>query len=113
MRLWRYSYSRFRLKFGEALRKTSVALSVLCAVASLLCIVDLLLYFGFDHNPADKALLHRGLRVAQGVFAVGVVYGLVFDYKATSAEMDSGCGCAAVVAVMDLSPPGESVGGMA
>lgn len=83
MRLWRYSYSRFRLKFGEALRKTSVALSVLCAVASLLCIVDLLLYFGFDHNPADKALLHRGLRVAQGVFAVGVVYGLVFDYKAT------------------------------
>lgn len=76
-RLAGYRLSRYRLSFDKVLRIAASVLSVATLVASLLCIVDLLLYFGFDHNPSDLGLLRRGLRVVQGVFALSVVSDLL------------------------------------
>lgn len=83
VRLWRYSFGRFRLHFAAAIRSVANALSVLSAVAALLCIIDLLLYFGIDHNPSDIGLLRRGLRVVQAVFAIEVVFGLTVNAAST------------------------------
>ena len=83
VRLWRYDFGRFRLHFAAAIRAGSTVLGVAAAVASLLCIVDLLLYFGFDHNPSDRGLLRGGLRALQAVFAANVLYSLVLRGRAT------------------------------
>lgn len=77
-RLRMYRFSRFRMKFGETLRRGSAMLWAASLVASILCIVDLLLYFGFDNNPSDIGMLGRGLRAVQAVFAVNVLYNIVF-----------------------------------
>lgn len=78
-RLQQYRFSRFRMQFGQALRTGSSVLWAVALVASLLCVVDMLLYFGFDHSPSDLGLLNRGLRAVQAVFAVNVVYNLVLN----------------------------------
>lgn len=78
-RLQQYRFSRFRMQFGQALRTGSSVLWAVALVASLLCVVDMLLYFGFDHNPSDLGLLNRGLRAVQAVFAVNVVYNLALN----------------------------------
>lgn len=83
MRLMQYGFSRFRLHFGGAIRVGTSVMSVLAAIASLLCIVDLLLYFGFDHNPSDLGMLRSGLRGVQAVFGVNVLYNLVFNARTT------------------------------
>ena len=86
MRLWRYAFGRFRLHFAAALRVASSVLSVLAALSALLCLVDLLLYFGFDHNPSDMGLLRRGLRFVQGVFVLNVLFNLVANGRAAFRE---------------------------
>lgn len=86
MRLWQYAFSRFRLHFSVVLHAVDSVLYVLAAVAALLCIVDLLLYFGFDHNPSDMGLLQRGLRFVQVVFAVNVLFNFVANGRAAFRE---------------------------
>ncbi|MDE6161769.1 MAG: hypothetical protein K2F77_08935, partial [Muribaculaceae bacterium] len=86
MRLWQYAFSRFRLHFSAVLHAVDSVLYVLAAVAALLCIVDLLLYFGFDHNPSDMGLLQRGLRFVQAVFAVNVLFNFVANGRAAFRE---------------------------
>lgn len=86
MRLWQYAFSRFRLHFSVVLHAVDSVLYVLAAVAALLCIVDLLLYFGFDHNPSDMGLLQRGLRFVQAVFAVNVLFNFVANGRAAFRE---------------------------
>ena len=83
VRLWQYAFGRFRLHFAAVIRGISSAIGVVAAVSSLLCIVDLLLLVGFDHNPSDRELLYGGLRFVQAVFAVNVVYNLVFNTRST------------------------------
>lgn len=78
-----YRFDRFRRKFAPALRFGTSTLWALSLVASLLCVVDMLLYLGFDHNPGDIRLLTRGLRAVQALFAVNVVYNLVFNPATT------------------------------
>ena len=83
VRLWQYAFGRFRLHFAAVIRGISSAIGVVAAVSSLLCIVDLLLLVGFDHNPSDRELLYGGLRFVQAVVAVNVVYNLVFNTRST------------------------------
>jgi len=83
MRLLKYNFSRFRLHFSKILHAVASVISVFAGVASLLCLVDLLLYFGFDHNPSDRIMLRGGLRFVQAVFVVNVIYGFVFNWRAT------------------------------
>ena len=82
LRLARYAFGRFRLHFGSTLRLVATLMAVLATVGSLLCIVDLLLYVGFDHNPSDAGLLRKGLRTVQAVFACNVVAGFLKDPRA-------------------------------
>ncbi|MDE6108723.1 MAG: hypothetical protein K2F72_00355, partial [Muribaculaceae bacterium] len=83
LRLARYAFGRFRLHFGSTLRFIGSVLAVTATVASLLCIVDMLLYVGFDHNPADAGLLRRGLRTVQAIFGANVIFGVLSDPRGT------------------------------
>ncbi len=83
LRLARYAFGRFRLHFGNTLRFIAAVLSVLATVASLLCIVDMLLYVGFDNNPSDAGLLRNGLRLVQAIFGANVIFGLLMNPRAT------------------------------
>lgn len=83
LRLWQYAFGRFRLHFAPVLKTVAAVLDVAAAIAALLCVVDLLLYFGFDHNPSDRGLLLSGLRFVQGIFAANVIYNLVVNARST------------------------------
>ena len=51
--------------------------------ASAACLVGLLIYFGFEHSPAETRLLGRLLRASQIVFLTNILYNLVFNFKQT------------------------------
>lgn len=83
LRLWQYAYERFRLHAATALRVIGTIINVLTGLAAVACIIDLLLYIGFDHNPSDRTLLRGALRCVQAVFAAKVLFGIAFNIRAT------------------------------
>ncbi len=58
-------------------------MAVLATIASVLCVVDMLLYVGFDHNPSDAGLLRNGLRTVQIIFGANVIFGALSDPRGT------------------------------
>lgn len=85
-RLARLAYSRYVHHFGAAIRTGDKCIGTVAAVAALGCLVLLVLYFGYDHAPADARGLRLALRFCQGVFVTRVIYQLVFSFRSTVAS---------------------------
>lgn len=78
-----YRYGRFTHHFSNAIRLGGTTVDVIAVVASLLCLVALVIMIGYDHSRQDMMLLRRALRGCQIAFIVQVVYNLVLRFKAT------------------------------
>lgn len=68
----------FTRRFATVLRRTGVWLGALALVAAAVCVVSMLLYVGFDHDPADIKLLGRLIKGGQAVFLINIVFNIVF-----------------------------------
>lgn len=82
----RYRYSRFTTHFGNIIRTGSNMLGFLSLLASVLCLVCLVVMVGYDHSPADRIMLRRLLQACQIVFIVKVMYNMVLRFRAMARE---------------------------
>ena len=80
------AYGRFTLHFGTAIRTGAACMGVLSTVAALATLVLMVLYFGYDHTPADAGRLRGVMHACQAIFVVQVLYQVVFTFKAAVAR---------------------------
>ncbi len=81
IRLVIFRYGLFLHHFARTIEVCGKTISVLAVLSALTCIVSFVLLAGYDHQPSDRNLLHGLINTAQTVFAVQVVYNLVFKFK--------------------------------
>ncbi|MEE0978925.1 MAG: potassium transporter TrkG [Muribaculaceae bacterium] len=74
-------FHRFQRHFAMPLRTAGKTLDILTLIASLLCIVALIIYIGFDHSSSETQLIYRLLRSSQITFICTVIFELVFNRK--------------------------------
>lgn len=79
----RYHYGRFIHHFSNAIRIGGTTVNVLAVVASMLCLVTLVILIGYEHTPGDLVMLRRVLRGCQITFIVQVLYNSVLRFRAT------------------------------
>lgn len=79
----KHGYLRFTSHFVPAIRGGAKVLNVLTFIASVVCLLSLVVYFGFDHTTAEFKVLSRVVRGCQIVFLVNIVYNLLLDFRAT------------------------------
>lgn len=77
----RIRYKKFRLHFATTLRVAATILDSFTLIASLLCIVSLIIYIGFDHSSTETQIIRRLLHVSQTIFIWDVIYELLFNRK--------------------------------
>lgn len=87
LRLWfqrrRQAYVRFRHRSAGFFNGCGILLSVLTAIASVMCLVCLVIRLGYEHSAHDYILLRNMLRISQGVFIANVVFGYLTDFRRT------------------------------
>lgn len=76
-------YGRFTRHFNSAIRAGRRTLGAITPICALLCLTCMVVYFGFDHVPADARRLLHLIRLTQGVFLLNVIYGLVLSFRTT------------------------------
>ena len=81
-----YAYSLFFSHFEAPLATISFVLSVMSAVASLSCLISLIIYIGYDLSAPDRQFIWNLLRISQGIFAANVIYDLVMRFRITIRE---------------------------
>jgi len=81
-----FRYGRFTHHFSDAIRLGSAWAGGAAILASLMCLMCLIILVGYDHNDGDKLLISRLLRGCQITFIVNVLYQLVLRFKATIRE---------------------------
>lgn len=64
---------------------TSV-LAVLTFVMAIACVMFLITYAGYDHEPSRIRIIRHFLHIIQGVFALNVVFNFVFNPRTTFRE---------------------------
>lgn len=74
-------FKKFKLHFATTLKITGWSLDVLTLIASLLCIVSLIIYIGFDHSSTETQLIKRLLHCSQIIFICNVIYELMFNRR--------------------------------
>lgn len=79
-----YRYNLFTNRFGTAIRSGAKVLGLLAFIASVMCLVCLVVMAGYDHQPHDMAMLRRLLQACQITFIIKVLYNLVLRFRHTS-----------------------------
>lgn len=79
----KHGYLRFTSRFVPAIRLGGDILGVLTFVASIVCLVSLLIYFGFEHNAQNGKTLMSIMHICQSVFIINVLYGLLLMFRQT------------------------------
>lgn len=80
----RFRYGQFTHHFSNAIRIGSNWLGGAAIMASLMCLVCLVVLIGYDHSRHDLVLLSRLMHGCQIVFIVKVLYGLVLRFRTTT-----------------------------
>lgn len=83
LRLLRFQYGRFTFHFGNVIRSVGSVLDILSVVASAVCLMSLVVYFGYDHQHRTLQRLMMVIRGCQIVFIVTVLYGIILQLRAT------------------------------
>ena len=76
-----YRYGLFTHHFNNAIRIGGAAVDIFSVVASLVCIVTLVVYVGYDNTRHEILFLRRVLGFCQGIFVLQVFFGLLFRHK--------------------------------
>lgn len=84
--IFQSAYKRTTSHFTPTIRVVSNLLGVLAFIASAACLMSMLVYFGFDHSPAEKKMLLRILRAAQITFLVNIIFNLLLNFRRTVQE---------------------------
>lgn len=80
---WLYSSHLFFSHFENVILAISYILGILGGVASAACLVVLTVYIGYNLSFSDRSALNTVLRVAQGIFASGILFNLFFRFRST------------------------------
>lgn len=81
-----HAYLRFTARFVPAIRLGTTILGAATFAGSLVCLVAMTVYFGFDHTETDFRRLAGVLRGCQILFIVNVLYGLALSLRRTLRE---------------------------
>lgn len=74
-------FNRFLTRFNPLITGVGKSIGGLAFIASIACIVGLIVFIGYDHNPADRLLLIRIVKAAQIVFIAKILFNLVFNRR--------------------------------
>lgn len=80
------AYARFTHHWANTLRWLSIGLDILTVVASLVCLVAIALYGGYDSSVVAFSDVKPWLRICQGMFAFNILFNLIFRFKATVSD---------------------------
>lgn len=80
------AYARFTRKNADALRLFSRVLDILTVLASLVCLVALTLYVGFDHAVVRYDYVSPWLNGCLSVFTVNIAYNIILRFHETVRE---------------------------
>lgn len=80
------AYARFTRHWVGTLRVLSTCFDVLTVIASLLCLVAIALYVGFDSSVISFATVKPWLRLCQGIFAANILFNLILRFRASMAD---------------------------
>lgn len=83
IRTLRFRFGQFTHEFSGAISAGSAVLNVAAIVASVLCLVVMVVLGGYDHTPSELHLIRNILRVVQGVFLVNILFNLILRLRAT------------------------------
>lgn len=67
----------------NAIKTVTGVLAVATFISAVACVLFLITYAGYDHEPARVKTIYHFLHIIQGVFAVNVVFNLVFNTRKT------------------------------
>ncbi len=79
---WRYAYGRFIRRFVQPIRSVSNVVDWVTVAASLICLVALVIYAGFDRSGLHPHLA-RTIRGCQIVFLLCLGFNLTLNLRAT------------------------------
>lgn len=74
---------RFKIHSASTLRFTGSAVELLAIMASVACIVCVIVLMGYDKSLAHREGLKYVIRCCQGMFVVNVMYHLIFEFHRT------------------------------
>ncbi|MDE6225333.1 MAG: hypothetical protein K2M25_04265, partial [Muribaculaceae bacterium] len=77
------NYNRFIRHFTNSLRIAGTTLNILTIIGSLLCIIAMIIYIGFDHSIDETRLIFSLLRTSQIIFILTVGFNIIFNFKDT------------------------------
>lgn len=80
------AYARYTRKNADALRLFSRVLDILTVLASLICLVALTLYVGFDHAVVRYDYVSPWLNGCLSVFTVNIAYNIILRFHETVRE---------------------------
>lgn len=77
------AYARFTHHWAITLRWLSLGLDILTVIASLLCLVAIALYGGYDNTVVGFGDVKPWLRLCQATFAINILFNVIFRFKDT------------------------------
>lgn len=83
LRLWHAAFSRFSMRSMGVITRISTALMVMSVLAAVLCLSALVIRTGYDHTLSEIHRIHNIIRISQVIFAVNVLFNLVFNLRNT------------------------------
>lgn len=83
---FKHAYNRFTSRFVPPIRMGCNILNVITFVASVVCIVTLIIYFGFNHTPGGVANMLHVLRGCQITFLINIIYNASLRFRHTVCE---------------------------
>lgn len=99
----RLAYHRFMQQSGGVLRRIAYAVSILATVASLACLVLMVLHFGYDNPAWRSAQLMGAIRGCQGIFIIDVIAGLLVRHDRSARRTHTVRIIAAVLLLLTLA----------
>lgn len=72
---------RFVMHFTRLLSVLQTIFGIISVLASLFCLIELTLYFGFDRNPEEADAIRQLLRIPQIVFLLDIALDLIYTPK--------------------------------
>lgn len=81
LKRWNYSYSLFVSTFRRTLEAISDCTEVASGLASVACIVALIVYTGYNLTADDQRMIRLALRIAQCIFAISALFDLTMRLK--------------------------------
>ena len=77
------SYRRLTTRFAHTIRWLSGAMSVLTFIASLMCLVVMIVYVGFDHGAKDTRTIFALLKICRTIFAACILFHIALRFRDT------------------------------